>query len=83
MTEPVWLSIEDVVDTNKDLVNDTGEPFRIFAMDLLESAVAKPKQFYFVGGEIDVVNLATVLLFGIAKNHPLFKVTSARPFTAR
>ena len=73
MTEPVWLSIEDVVDTNKDLVNDTGEPFRIFAMDLLESAVAKPKQFYFVGGEIDVVNLATVLLFGIAKNHPFIQ----------
>jgi death-on-curing protein len=73
VTEPVWLSTEDVIETNKDLVNDTGELFRVLSMDLLESAVAKPKQFYFVGGEIDIANLATVLLLGIAKNHPFIQ----------
>ena len=71
MKEPVWLPIEAVIETNKDLVADTGEPFFLRDRGLLESALDSPKNsfFYNESGEIDIVDLATKLLLAIARNH--------------
>ncbi len=69
MSEPLWLPKDEVIATNKKAVAETGEPFFVRDHGLLESALAKPQQHYYYGGEIDVVSLASVLLFGIARNH--------------
>jgi hypothetical protein len=42
MNEPIWLSIEEVIETSRDVVLRTGEPFHILNHGLLESAVASP-----------------------------------------
>lgn len=70
MTQPLWLPSDVVIKINRDVVSGTGEPFFLRDRERLESAVAKPKQHYWYGGELDALNLACVLLFGIARNHP-------------
>lgn len=69
MTEPFWLPIDVVIDTNKDVVAATGETFFLRDRGLLESALGRPKNHFHYGQE-DVLVLATSLLFGIAQNHP-------------
>jgi death-on-curing protein len=68
--EPVWLPIEDVIEANRDVVAETGEPFLVRDRGLLESSIAKPRDRYLYGGITDIAELATSLLFGIARNHP-------------
>ena len=69
MSGPVWLPIEVVIRINEDCVTETAEPFFLRDRNLLESALARPPNHYAYGEE-DVFNLATTLIFGIAKNHP-------------
>jgi death-on-curing protein len=70
VSEPIWLSIEEVIETNKDVVARTGEPFLILNRGVLESAVASPANRYHYGRERDIVTLAVGLLFSLARNHP-------------
>jgi death on curing protein len=69
VSEPDWLPIEVVIRINEDSVTETGEPFFLRDRSLLESALARPLNHY-IYGEEDVFNLATTLIFGIARNHP-------------
>jgi death on curing protein len=69
LNEPVWLSAETVITINKDLVEETGEPFFLRDRGLLESAVAKPINRFHYDGVEDVLSLAMALLFGVARNH--------------
>lgn len=69
MSEPVWLPIEVVIRINEDCVTGTGEPFFLRDRSLLESALARPVN-HCAYGEEDVFNLATTLIFGVARNHP-------------
>jgi death on curing protein len=71
VSEPVWLPIEAVIETNRDLVAETGEPFFLRDRGLLESALDKPKNLYLYSepGVVDMVDLATELLFAIARKH--------------
>ena len=68
-SEPFWLTSEDVEITNYEAVAISGENYFVRDEGLLESAVAKPQQ-YWNYGEDDVVILAVKLLLGIAQNHP-------------
>ena len=70
MTEPLWLTPEKVIELNYLVVFKTNEPFRLLKRDQLESAIAKPKNHFYYNTVRDVVQLATTLLFGIARNHP-------------
>jgi death-on-curing protein len=70
VSEPRWLPVDVIVETNRDLVEETGEPHLLLFPHLLESATAKPWNMYYYGKVEDVVELATALLFGIARNHP-------------
>ncbi len=68
MTEPAWLPIDVVIDTNRRAVAETGEPFFLRDRALLESAVKKPKNHYCYGGELDVfadAPLAAIFLAGL------------------
>jgi death on curing protein len=67
--EPIWLSIDEVIDTNLDVVAETNEPFHIRDYDALASAVDSPRNRFLYEGN-DIVSLAMTLVFGIAQNHP-------------
>jgi death-on-curing protein len=69
VTEPIWLSAETVIYINERVVTKAGEPFLLRDRDLLEMALAKPRNHFHYRYIEDVVSLATTLLFGIARNH--------------
>jgi death on curing protein len=68
-SEPFWLTSDEVKTTNREAVAVTGECYFVRDEGLLESAVAKPQNYWGYGGD-DVVVLAVKLLLGIAQNHP-------------
>jgi prophage maintenance system killer protein len=63
VSEPIWLSLEEVIETNKDVVARTGEPFLILNRGVLESAVASPANRHHYGRERDIVTLAVGCYF--------------------
>jgi death-on-curing protein len=69
-SEPVWLTIEDAIALNQWVVEETGERHVVRDAGLLESALHRPQTAYFYSEQTDIVMLATLLLFGIAQNHP-------------
>ena len=81
-SEPRWLTPDDILELNRLIVGDTGEPFALRDAGLLESAVAKPMQHWSYGGEHDAVALAVTLLFGIARNHPFEQGNKRTAFEA-
>lgn len=80
-SEPVWLAADQVEIINQRLVEATGEPFAVARRQLLESACARP-QNYWGYGERDLARLACVLLFGVARNHPFIQGNKRAAFAA-
>lgn len=80
-SEPYWVTAAGVISLNARLVGITGEPHRLLNADLLGSACAKPVN-HWAYGERDVANLATALLFGIARNHPFQQGNKRTAFAA-
>jgi death-on-curing protein len=69
--EPLWLSVETVIEANQIAVADTRENHFLRDAGALESAMYKPRFEYMYGdGDKDILDLAVILLFAIAKNHP-------------
>ena len=66
--EPRCLSIEAVVEINRAVVAITGEPHLLRDRGLLESALARPRNFFGFGEE-DIAVLAVSLMAGIARAH--------------
>lgn len=66
--EPDWLPIEAVIEHNRLEVEATGERHFVRDHGLLESALARPQNFFGFGEE-DIVALAVVLMAGIAQAH--------------
>jgi death on curing protein len=66
--EPRWLPIEAVINHNRREAESSGEPYFLRDRGLLESALARPRNFFGFGEE-DVVVLAVVLMAGIARAH--------------
>ena len=60
--------IEAVVEINRVVVAITGEPHLLRDQGLLESALARPRNFFGFGEE-DIVVLAVSLMVGIAQAH--------------
>lgn len=69
MTEPVWLSVDLVVDIHSEQLALFGGPDGIRDRGLLESALARPLN-KFAYGDDDLASLAASYAFGIARNHP-------------
>jgi death on curing protein len=67
-SEPRWLPIEAVIEHNRLEVEATGERHFIRDHGLLESAMARPQNFFSFGEE-DVLALGVVLMAGIARAH--------------
>ncbi len=66
--EPNWLPIEAVIEHNRLELDATGEHHFLRDRGLLESALARPRNF-FAYGEEDIVVLAVTLTAGIARAH--------------
>lgn len=69
MTEPVWVSVELVIDIHAEQLALFGGPAGIRDQGLLESALARaPNKHAY--GEDDLAALAAAYAFGVARNHP-------------
>jgi death on curing protein len=79
--EPRWLSVETVIEVNRTLVAETGEPHFLRDQGLLEGAAARP-QNTFAYGEDDLVALAVRLMAGIAQSHAFEQGNKRTAFTA-
>jgi death on curing protein len=66
--EPSWLPVEVVIEHNRLELAETGERHLVRDVGLLESALARPRNFYGFGEE-DMVVLAVALMAGIARAH--------------
>lgn len=70
MTEPRWLTPEEVIEINEATVAETGEPFLVRDFGLLASACHRPQNLFYYDGVEEIWSLAVDLLFAIARNHP-------------
>ena len=66
--EPHWLPIDVLIEHNRLETQATGEPHFLRDRGLLESALARPRNFFSFGEE-DIVALAVLLMAGIARAH--------------
>jgi death-on-curing protein len=79
--EPRWLPIEAVINHNRREAEASGEPHFLRDRGLLESALARPRNFFGFGEE-DVVILAVVLMAGIARAHAFEQANKRTAFEA-
>jgi death-on-curing protein len=79
--EPRWLAIEAVINHNRREAEASGEPHFLRDRGLLESALARPRNFFGFGEE-DVVVLAVVLMAGIAQAHAFEQANKRTAFEA-
>ena len=69
MTEPLWLTAQDILQLHSEQLAIFGGPAGLRDLGMLESAVARPVNRW-IYGEKDLAALAAACAFGIAKNHP-------------
>jgi death on curing protein len=79
--EPRWLPIEVVIQHNRLELAETREPHFLRDHSLLESALARPRNFYSFGEE-DIVALAVALMAGIARAHAFEQGNKRTAFAA-
>jgi death-on-curing protein len=79
--EPHWLPIDVVIEHNRVETQATGEPHFLRDRGLLESALARPQNFFSFGEE-DVIVLAVVLMAGIARAHAFEQANKRTAFEA-
>jgi death-on-curing protein len=79
--EPYWLPIEVVVEHNRVEAEATREPHLLRDRGLLESALARPLNFFSFGEE-DIVVLAVILMAGIARAHASEQANKRTAFEA-
>ena len=79
--EPRWLPIEAVIEHSRLEAEATGEPHHLRDRGLLESALARPRNFFGFGEE-DIVVLAVVLMAGIARAHAFEQANKRTAFEA-
>ena len=70
MREPVWIPRVVLEALHVDQIREHGGLSGIRDVDLLESALARPKQKWAYDQNTDLAALAAAYCFGIVKNHP-------------
>ena len=69
MKEPYWLTLEECLTLHEMLLSQYGGSPGLLDANLLESALAKPRQL-FPCGKPTLADLAASYVFGVVKNHP-------------
>ncbi len=70
MTEPFWIDLRDALTIHDRLLSLYGGAEGIRAQDLLESALARPKQIYTYAENPTLLDLGAALMAGVVRNHP-------------
>ncbi|BCP54972.1 death-on-curing protein [Kaistia sp. 32K] len=81
MSEPRWLTLEEVLVAHERQIARFGGPAGIRDAGALESALDRPRN-KFAYGEIDLASLAAAYAFGIARNHPFIDGNKRAAFVA-
>ena len=69
MTEPVWLTLQDVIAAHGEGLADHGGSDGVRDLGLLESALARPCH-HFAYGQKSTFHPAAAYAHGIVRNHP-------------
>jgi len=69
MIEPLWLTVDLVLDIHSEQLALFGGPEGLRDENLLGSALARPIN-KFAYGDHDLASLAASYAFGLARNHP-------------
>lgn len=69
MSDPKWLTADQLVHLNKAVVEVSNEPHLVRDRGLLESALGRPRNMH-AYGEGDAFHLAASYAEGVALNHP-------------
>jgi death on curing protein len=80
--EPTWVEADGLIQLNRKIVGDTGEPHLIRSRDLLESALDRPRNHWRYDQVNDVATLAVVLFLAVARNHPFAQGNKRTAFAA-
>jgi death on curing protein len=67
--EPVWVELATVLAIHDEQLSEHGGKSGVRDLDLLESALARPRHRHSHGGA-SLTELAASLAFGISRNHP-------------
>lgn len=70
MTEPLWLTEEQVVLMHAEQLAIFGGPPGIRDRGMLGSALDRPRNKWAYDSERDLAKLAAAYAFGVARNHP-------------
>ena len=81
MTEPVWLTLEDVIAVHGEQQAIFGGPEGIRDTGLLESALTRPINRWNYG-TTDLSSLAAAYAYGLARNHPFVDGNKRAAFAA-
>lgn len=81
MSEPLWLTVRDVVNLHSEQLAIFGGPAGIRDLGLLESAITRPINRWHYG-ERDIAELAAQYAFGIVRNHPFVDGNKRAAFAA-
>jgi death-on-curing protein len=81
MSEPIWLTVEDVIAIHGEQLAVFGGPLGIRDQGLLESALARPINRWNYGVS-DVADLAAAYAFGVSHNHPFVDGNKRAAFAA-
>jgi death-on-curing protein len=69
VTEPIWLDLDDILDIHKGQLARFGGADGVRDQDLVESALARPRNMLHYENKEDLLRLAVRLGVGLAKNH--------------
>lgn len=81
MSEPIWLTVDDVIALHAEQLAIFGGPDGIRDHGLLESALARPINRWNYG-ESELAALGAAYAFGIARNHPFIDGNKRAAFAA-
>jgi death-on-curing protein len=79
---PIWIDERDVVAVHGRLLEQHGGLHGLRDRGLLESALARPRQYYSYSESVDIIEMASLYTSGIVRNHPFVDGNKRAGFTA-
>lgn len=71
MTDPLWLNERDAITLHDRLITLYGGAPGLRDRALLQSALARPQQYYvYASDQTDMIKLSSLYTIGIIRNHP-------------
>lgn len=71
MTDPLWLNERDAITLHDRLITLYGGAPGLRDRGLLQSALARPQQYYvYASDQTDMIKLSSLYTIGIIRNHP-------------